>query len=244
MNAEELRDYYGLLGISPTATVSDIHKAYWQQASRRHPDRGGSHEEMVQLVEAWKILSDPISRARYDQLFINRDSGWRSRKFNDDVREARQRAEGYSTRSWEEFEAIYQKAFYTFNQDFYGEGIDEKAAGPYSPLMGSAGTKRNEGSSKSKAVASVLDTKGGTMFVYIMKTFILFVALMAAFLVYRYTGTIGRYVPLSPQDSASTLMLDTTNGAVYSLEKRDNGLSPSWKQTVAPFIREKKWPPR
>ena len=133
MNASELRDYYRLLGVPYSATVSEIHKAYWQKASRSHPDRGGSHEAMVRLVEAWKILSDPGKRARYDQLFRYQHDGWQSRKFNDDVRDARKGAEEYATRSWAKFEDIYQKAFYTFNRDFYGKDFDRKAAGPLLP---------------------------------------------------------------------------------------------------------------
>ena len=242
MNTDEMRDYYGLLGVPQTATISEIHKAYWQRASRNHPDKGGSHEAMVQVVEAWKILSDPEKRSRYDQLLKDRSSGWRSRKFDEDVLDARKRAEGYADRSWAEFEEIYQKAFYTFNQDFYGEEINGKTAGPYSPLMGSKSRGvRSEGTSKSKWTDRVLGSAGGTMFAHIAKTVLLFVAIVAALLFYRnYTG-IGRYVPLE-RDATNVLMLDTTNGAVYSVEKKDGTLSSPWKETIPPFPRENRLP--
>jgi curved DNA-binding protein CbpA len=58
-NIGQLKDYYAILGVPQTATISEVHKAYWQNASSCHPDRGGSHEAMVQLVEAWEILSEP-----------------------------------------------------------------------------------------------------------------------------------------------------------------------------------------
>ena len=229
MNAGELRDYYGLLGVPQTATVSEIHRAYWKQASRSHPDRGGSHEAMVHLVEAWKILSDPRKRARYDQLLKSRHDGWQSRNFDDDVLDARKRAEGDASCSWAEFEEIYQKAFYTFNKDFYGEEIDEKAAGPYSPLMGS----------KSKPADRTPNRARSTMLVYILKAVILFAAVVAALFIYRDYSSVGRYMPLGQQDASHLLMLDTTNGAVYSVEKRDGTLSYSWEKTVPPFPREK-----
>ena len=239
MNADEWRDYYGLLGVSQASTVSEIHKAYWQQASRFHPDRGGSHEAMVRLVEAWKILSSSEKRSRYDQLLKSRHDGWRSRKFNDDVQDARKGAEEHAARSWAEFEAIYQKAFYTFNKDFYGEEIDGKAAGPYSPLMGSKSTgERIAGTSNSKAVDSSLNTPAGTTFACIMKTVILCAAIAATLFFYRHYLGIGRYVPLEQHNATHVLMLDTTNGAVYSVETRSGTPFSTWKETVPPFPRE------
>jgi hypothetical protein len=239
MNSAELRDYYGLLGVPQTATVSEIHKAYWQRASRNHPDKGGSHEAMVRLVEAWKILSDPEKRSRYDQLLKYRHDGWRSRKFDEDVLDARKRAEGYADRSWAEFEEIYQKAFYTFNQDFYGEDTNGNTTGPCSPLMGSKSQgARSEGAAKSRWTDRVLSGVRGTMFAHIAKAVILFAAIVAALLFYRNYIGIGRYEPLEQRDANSVLMLDTTNGAVYSVESRDGKLSSSWKKTVPPVSND------
>lgn len=242
MNNVELKDYYGLLRIPPSATISDIHKAYWLQASRCHPDKGGSHEAMVLLVEAWKILSDPNKRSRYDQLLKYRQDGWHSKKFNDDVQNAHKRAQGDSSRSWAEFEAIYQKAFYTFNQDFYGEVLQGKTSGCYSPLMGyNSKELRVEAASKSKPAASTLNTERGTVFVYIMKTLILSVMILAALLLYRHYSGIGRYVPLGQQDASYLLILDTANGSVYSVKKNGDTISAPWQKIVSPFTRDKKW---
>lgn len=243
MNVDGWRDYYGLLGVPQTATVGEIHKAYWHQASRFHPDRGGDHEAMVRLVEAWKILSDSEKRSRYDQLLKSRHDGWRSRKFNADVRNARIGAEEHAARSWAEFEEIYQKAFYTFNKDFYGEEIDGIAAGPYSPLMGYGGVEvRIEGTSKNKLSDGSLKRTEGRMFARFMKTVILVAVLAVAAVFYRTYSGIGRYVPLEPQNSANVLMLDTTNGAVYSVEKRDGTIFSTWKEIVLPLSREEKMP--
>lgn len=49
-------DYYTLLGVPSTADHQQIHRAYRDLARRWHPDRGGSHEMMVRLNEAYSVL--------------------------------------------------------------------------------------------------------------------------------------------------------------------------------------------
>ncbi|MBC7964128.1 MAG: DnaJ domain-containing protein [Steroidobacteraceae bacterium] len=241
MNSGELKDYYGRLGIPVNSTVSEIHKAYWQQASRCHPDMGGSHEEMVQVVEAWKILSNPDKRARYDQLLKYRYDGWHSKKFNDDVHDARKGAEEHASRSWAEFEEIYQKAFYIFNQDFYGEDFAGNSAGPYSPLMGSKSRGGGiQGTSQNIPARGTSKTIGGALLAYIMKAGILFAALAAALIFYRNYIEIGRYVPLGQQDASSVLILDTTDGTVHSVDKRNGAISSPVQEVVRSIPREKK----
>lgn len=233
MDSGKLRDYYGLLGVPATATGSEIHKAYWHRAYRCHPDMGGSHDEMVRLVEAWKILSDPEKRSRYDQLLKYRHDGWQSRKFNNDVLDARQRAEAHAAMSWAEFEEIYQKAFYAFNKDFYGEDIDVKAAGPYSPLLNpESKTGESKNRVKTSPSGKVVKSEYSRVFASITKIVILFTVIIAALFVYKNYSGIGRYVPLEQHGSSNTLILDTSNGTVYSVEKHDGALSTRLK---APF---------
>jgi DnaJ-class molecular chaperone len=64
-------DYYGILRIRPSATASEVTKAFRRAVSRGHPDRkGGSDraatERLVQINEAGRVLRDPALRARYD----------------------------------------------------------------------------------------------------------------------------------------------------------------------------------
>ena len=61
-------DYYKLLGVAPNATLADIKAAFRRKAMAAHPDRGGSHEEMTRLNEAWEVLSDAGLRAAYDEV--------------------------------------------------------------------------------------------------------------------------------------------------------------------------------
>lgn len=60
------RDYYRVLGVNEEASKRDVDRAYRSQARKRHPDGGGSDEEMKSLNEARAILSDPDTRAAYD----------------------------------------------------------------------------------------------------------------------------------------------------------------------------------
>lgn len=240
MKIGELKDYYGLMGVSRSATVSEIHKAYWRQASRCHPDRGGSHESMVRLIEAWKILSDPNKRARYDQLLKYRGDGWHSRKFDEDVLDARKGAESYTSSSWAEFEETYQKAFYTFNRDFYGEEIDSKAAGPYSPLMGSQ-VVRNGATTRFKPDVRVTGSGKTGIFTYVIKTVILLSAVAVSLIMYREFSGVGRYVPLN-YNATGMQILDTSTGSVYSVENRKGSHSSPWREVVPPAPRDKRWP--
>lgn len=244
MKTGELKDYYGLMGVSRSATVSEIHKAYWREASRCHPDRGGSHESMVQLIEAWRILSDPDKRARYDQLLKYRNDGWHSRKFDDDVLDARKGAENFTSSSWSEFEETYRKAFFTFNRDFYGEDVDLKAAGPYSPLMGLRDeTARNGAATGINPAVSSADGRKTGIFTYVIKTVILFSAVAVALIMYREFSGIGRYVPLG-YNAGSMQILDTSTGSVYSVENRKGTRASTWREVVPPAPGDKRRPPQ
>jgi len=60
------RDYYRVLGVKEDASKDDLDRAYRVQARKRHPDGGGSEEEMKALNEAHDILTDPETRRAYD----------------------------------------------------------------------------------------------------------------------------------------------------------------------------------
>lgn len=60
------KDYYAELGIAESASKEDLDRAYRTEARKRHPDGGGSDEEMKSLNEAHDILSDRETRKAYD----------------------------------------------------------------------------------------------------------------------------------------------------------------------------------
>jgi curved DNA-binding protein CbpA len=60
------KDYYHVLGVDETTSRRDIERLYKRLASRHHPDRGGSEEEMKSLNEAYRVLKDESLRRDYD----------------------------------------------------------------------------------------------------------------------------------------------------------------------------------
>lgn len=67
MNAPRSTALYDLLGVEPTASLADLRRAYRRAAKSAHPDTGGSKEEFSRLRSAYRVLSNPTSRARYDE---------------------------------------------------------------------------------------------------------------------------------------------------------------------------------
>lgn len=62
-----MSDHYKTLGVPNTATPDEIKKAYRVLASKHHPDKQGGDTVMFQKIEeAYRVLSDPQSRAQYD----------------------------------------------------------------------------------------------------------------------------------------------------------------------------------
>ena len=67
----EKRDYYEVLEIPRTANEEDIKKAFRRKALQFHPDRNredGATERFKEINEAYQVLSDSESRARYDRF--------------------------------------------------------------------------------------------------------------------------------------------------------------------------------
>ena len=64
-----MKDHYSALGLSPSATLADIKKAFRQLAAMHHPDRSSAADAAARfrLVQAaYEVLSDPDKRKAYD----------------------------------------------------------------------------------------------------------------------------------------------------------------------------------
>ena len=85
----EKRDYYEVLEIPRTANEEDIKKAFRRQALQYHPDRNreeGATERFKEINEAYQVLIDSESRARYDRFGhqgVNGQAGRGFEGFND-----------------------------------------------------------------------------------------------------------------------------------------------------------------
>ncbi len=66
------KDYYEILGVSKSATATEIKKAYRKKAIKYHPDKNPgdktAEENFKKAAEAYEVLSDDNKKARYDQF--------------------------------------------------------------------------------------------------------------------------------------------------------------------------------
>lgn len=57
---------YDDLGVPLDATAGQIRAAYRSLAQKLHPDKGGDHDEMQRVQNAYDVLGDPERRFQYD----------------------------------------------------------------------------------------------------------------------------------------------------------------------------------
>lgn len=69
LGGDQASDHYEFLQISPKAQAETIHRVYRFLAARYHPDNPdtGDPEKFLLLNRAYEVLSNPESRARYDE---------------------------------------------------------------------------------------------------------------------------------------------------------------------------------
>lgn len=70
------KDYYKILGLQTNrVSVAEIKAAYREQAKKYHPDVNQKYEERFKDInEAYRVLSDNISKRKYDRMW-NRNVG-------------------------------------------------------------------------------------------------------------------------------------------------------------------------
>ena len=70
------RNYYEVLGVSKMASIEDIQAHYLQKMHEVHPDRNPGDEDQatdrtIEVVNAYRTLSDPPARKLYDFKTLN-----------------------------------------------------------------------------------------------------------------------------------------------------------------------------
>ena len=66
-----MADYYDLLGTARDADPDTLKRAYRRMARQYHPDVNkdpGAEDKFKEIGRAYEVLSDPQTRARYDQF--------------------------------------------------------------------------------------------------------------------------------------------------------------------------------
>jgi len=73
------KDYYAILGVSPSESPEGIRAAYRRAVRRTHPDHAGPEGAAAfqEVVEAHAVLSDPERRRAYDES-LRRSAAGRS----------------------------------------------------------------------------------------------------------------------------------------------------------------------
>lgn len=112
-------DYYAILGVEETADLAALRVAYFRRARECHPDRGGSHAQMVLLNEAWEVLSHPESRRHYDAARSGATDAAAAAAFEQEVAAARRKAADYPA-EWASFELWLESVAREFTETRYG----------------------------------------------------------------------------------------------------------------------------
>lgn len=65
------RDYYDVLGVTKSASSSELKSSYRKLALKWHPDKNkesGAEAKFKEINEAYEVLSNPEKKAKYDQF--------------------------------------------------------------------------------------------------------------------------------------------------------------------------------
>ncbi len=125
-----MKNYYNILGIKPDSEIVEIKKAYRKLAFRFHPDKNNSLDAaklFIEIHEAYQVLSDPLKRAKYDNLHNLIKSNREAQEteevmiFNQESSNlGKEKAKQYSQMSYEEYRKYILKEInlhfsYTFH---------------------------------------------------------------------------------------------------------------------------------
>lgn len=117
-----MKDYYQILGVSKTASQSEIKTAYRNGCKQFHPDKNAhpdAHLRFIEIHEAYEFLGDEKQRKAYDlaqtiKVTPNYEQYFQHREFA-----ARNRAREYARQDFEQFKkSKYYKLAVGVNNGF------------------------------------------------------------------------------------------------------------------------------
>jgi curved DNA-binding protein CbpA len=93
-------NYYALLRVSEDSTHAEITRAFITEVPNAHPSWEGHRMHLLEVTEAYLVLSDPVRRHVYDTLRKHDDFSVSAEVFKDTIIRARREAEECHTTSW------------------------------------------------------------------------------------------------------------------------------------------------
>lgn len=113
----EFIDYYKILGVSKTASDSDIKKSYRKLARKYHPDLNPNDKEaerkFKEINEANEVLSNPENRKKYDQY----GKDW---KHAEEFEKAKQSQHQYKNTGQQHYRNYSESDFSDFFESMFG----------------------------------------------------------------------------------------------------------------------------
>lgn len=113
-------DYYKVLGLSKTASASDIKKAYRKLARKYHPDLNPNDKtaeaKFKEINEANEVLSHPENRKKYDQHGEN----WQHAEAYEQAQKEQQSRNSSRQRSYSGQQGYSEEDFSEFFESMFG----------------------------------------------------------------------------------------------------------------------------
>ena len=95
--------YYEILNVSTSASSHEILVAFKKLAKQYHPDKNKDPEattKFIQIYEAYKILNNPETKAKYDKLLHNKEIITQDTQFNDFVKNAKNEGKTFASTTY------------------------------------------------------------------------------------------------------------------------------------------------
>ncbi len=117
-----MKDYYQILGVSKTASQSEIKTAYRNGCKQFHPDKNAhpdAHLRFIEIHEAYEFLGDEKQRKAYDLARIRKVTPNYEQYYRQKEYAARNRAREYARQDFEQFKkSKYYKLAVGVNNGF------------------------------------------------------------------------------------------------------------------------------
>jgi curved DNA-binding protein CbpA len=91
--------YYEILNVSNSASSNEILIAFRKLAKQYHPDKNKDPDaatKFIQIYEAYKILSNPETKAKYDKLLHNKEKVTQDLQLNDFIKNAKNEGQTFA----------------------------------------------------------------------------------------------------------------------------------------------------